>query len=288
VGASVASKTVHPVEVINLGIPAVGPSFSRRLWQLEGSRLDADVVLFGFFVGNDFTDEQWAVGEDGLTRLLTRSMALSALIGLVGDRDEGPPRFAPRPPPPALPPGVQPGFEVPGYAGAFGDHEPAATREEVMSMEGRALGLCAIDREARYERLLVRVGETLSGLRDEVRAAGATLCVVVIPDRYQVYTEDLQEIVAGLGRTVEEYDVDRPQRGLIPILEREGILHVDLLPAFRAAAGSAALYNVGDTHWSIAGNALAALEITRALESSLQPPPGSAAGSGSEAGGGTR
>lgn len=46
-----------PVEVISLSAPGVGPRFELRLWELEGRRLAPDLVVLGFFVGNDFIDE---------------------------------------------------------------------------------------------------------------------------------------------------------------------------------------------------------------------------------------
>ncbi|MHC5211602.1 MAG: SGNH/GDSL hydrolase family protein [Planctomycetota bacterium] len=274
VGEAVADASGRPVEVINLGVPAVGPSFSRRLWQLEGARLDADVVLFGFFVGNDFTDEQWAVGEHASDSLPMRSLALRALVRLVGAGEQGPPRLVPPPPPPPLPPGVQPGFEVPGYVEVFASRAPLMTRDELLDIEGRALAICARGDEERFERLLAHVGRVLEALRDEVHAAGARLAVVVIPARYQVNPDDLADVVARLGQGEDDYDIDRLQRGLLPVLGRAGIPCVDLLPGFREAAASKALYTVGDTHWSVEGNALAAQLVMRTLGSRLAPADG--------------
>src|SRR5262249_41118153 len=42
------------VEVVSLAVPGVGPGFELRMWELEGSHLDADLVVIAFFVGNDF------------------------------------------------------------------------------------------------------------------------------------------------------------------------------------------------------------------------------------------
>src|SRR5262245_31850122 len=57
VGAAVARRIGRPVEVINLGMPAVGPGFALRAFEVEGRFLHPDLVLFGLFIGNDLTDE---------------------------------------------------------------------------------------------------------------------------------------------------------------------------------------------------------------------------------------
>jgi hypothetical protein len=52
------STVSDKIDVIKLGVGAVGPRFELRLWQLEGKRLEADLVVLAFCIGNDFTDEQ--------------------------------------------------------------------------------------------------------------------------------------------------------------------------------------------------------------------------------------
>ena len=72
------------VQVLSLSAPAVGPRFELRLWELEGRRLDADLVVLAFFVGNDFTDEAGVPLERGLDAGLARhSLAFRLLRNLV-------------------------------------------------------------------------------------------------------------------------------------------------------------------------------------------------------------
>src|SRR5207244_1185645 len=63
VGDVVARERSRPVEVINLGMPAVGPGFALRAFEVEGRFLAPDLVLFGLFVGNDLTDEAGGRGS---------------------------------------------------------------------------------------------------------------------------------------------------------------------------------------------------------------------------------
>jgi hypothetical protein len=101
-----------------------------------------------------------------------------------------------------------------------------------------------------------------------VRARGARLFVVLVPDEFQVSEE-------VLARIVERYQVDRdlldltlPQRRLKELCRREGLACLDLLPVLRAARER--VYRVRDTHWNLAGNRRAARAMGEALERLLE------------------
>ena len=44
------------IELINLGVPGYGPVESLEMWKSIGVRYDPDFVIYGFFYGNDVTD----------------------------------------------------------------------------------------------------------------------------------------------------------------------------------------------------------------------------------------
>ncbi|MEM7357402.1 MAG: SGNH/GDSL hydrolase family protein, partial [Acidobacteriota bacterium] len=65
----------RPIEVFALGVPATGTMFQLRLWQLEHQRVDPDLVIVAFFVGNDLTDEQdKRIGQAQPPAIVRRSM----------------------------------------------------------------------------------------------------------------------------------------------------------------------------------------------------------------------
>jgi SGNH hydrolase-like domain, acetyltransferase AlgX len=57
VGTALAGRFGRPVEVVNLGLPAVGPRFAAKMYEVEGRHLAPDLVVLGLFMGNDLTDE---------------------------------------------------------------------------------------------------------------------------------------------------------------------------------------------------------------------------------------
>lgn len=97
---------------------------------------------------------------------------------------------------------------------------------------------------------------TFAAVRDQVRAAGAELCVMVVPDKSRIYPE------AAFGGEVGPAKAPIYGR-LQQELGAAGILSVDLaqgLGAVRAAAPGEDLYYHGDTHWRAPG-ALAAAQL---------------------------
>ena len=87
--------------------------------------------------------------------------------------------------------------------------------------------------------------------------------VVIIPDQVQVDEAIRQAVLADAS--LSSYDFDWPQPVLTTRLAAAGVSVIDLLPAFRAAPPVPRLYGRRNTHWSAAGNALAAEVITARL-----------------------
>lgn len=251
VGQRVRERTRRPVEVLNLGIPGVGPRFALRMFQLEGRRLAPDLVLLGLFVGNDLFDEVGAPsprsgpGRFSLTWRLADHLAVlvrsAAPVLQRLPHDEGP--------------GGHP------VRGPVYDPEVALGSDETLvRVERNDARVFARHSRTEAETRLADVAGTVAALDRAVREARGTLVVVVIPDRVQV-DDDLRRAVLGASRP-EDYDFDWLQTALTGRLAAAGVRSIDLLPAFRAAAPTPPrLYRRADTHWSAAGNRLAADEI---------------------------
>lgn len=272
----------QPVEVLRLGVPGTGPAFQLRLWQLEASILEPDVVVLGFFVGNDFVDHQGDCGElgggdRGLGVRLTSSSALFRagrnLIRI--RRARGEPSVAPTGPSNVAHAG--PGEPVPGYRKSFDPDKPSFRREDFIAIEARRMALCLRSQENAFEDLLAGVAPVVLRLVAEVEGVGARCVVMVIPDQYQVDDVLLDEVLDATGNHREDYDLDRPQRRLVETLETGGAEVLDLLPVFRAKAGRGAHYRPCDTHWNRRGNLVAATALMGRLFSA--PPGGIEAGS---------
>jgi hypothetical protein len=280
-GEAIEEAVGRPVETINLGMPGVGPRFALRLWELEAERLNPDLVVLGFFVGNDLTDE----GDEPLESTLTGGLAQRSLAvrllrnalrrhtglaapgsaeapaagGIAAPGDGAAPGDSAAAGDSAAPDNSAPrgGEELPLTAGGFDPDAPLLTEKAFLDMEeGRLLAIAGPD-TGRFQRLVAGANLVLERLARQVEASGARFVVVLIPDEGQVDRELARRIVRRSGFSL---DLDRAQRHLVPWLEDRRIPHLDLLPLFRRRheAGGPRLYRFQDTHWSVEGNRLAA------------------------------
>ncbi|HEX2163848.1 MAG TPA: SGNH/GDSL hydrolase family protein [Thermoanaerobaculia bacterium] len=252
-GRELGAATGRPVEVINLGMPAVGPRFELRLWELEGRRLDADLVVLGFFVGNDLTDE----GDEPLASTFEGDLAQrSVLVRLVRNALRRRTGLAEAAGGTGGAAAAEGGEVLPLDAGGFDPGAPLLTEEAWLDMEeGRLLAIAGPD-TGRFRRLVAGANLLLERIARQVEASGARFVLLLIPDEGQVDRALARRIAERSGFAL---DLDRPQRSLLPWLADRRIPHLDLLPLFRRRheAGGPPLYRFQDTHWSVAGNRLA-------------------------------
>jgi hypothetical protein len=103
------------------------------------------------------------------------------------------------------------------------------------------------------EEALSRVEDLLVAIRDVCREHGADLLVVIIPMRQQVYPAE--------RRGHEDLDWDKPQRLVEDFLTRNGVAWLDLRPALVAASSGPPLYFAIDSHWTPRGHEVAAEAI---------------------------
>jgi len=111
-------------------------------------------------------------------------------------------------------------------------------------------------------------GGLLREIKKEVTAHGAGLFVVIVPTRFQVRSEDWQQVLETYSDMKNhEWDIEKPNRLLRQILEQEEIAYVDLLPSFRqyAKQSGAQLYLASDGHWNQEGHRLASDILTEEL-----------------------
>jgi len=263
------AKRGTEVEVINLGVPGVETGFELRLWQIEGSRLEPDLVILGFCIGNDFPlPEDPSDSEDSLNKGLNHLLARSDLARLIENLARL--RRAPEhlKAAPDIPRRSTGGFELDDYE--YDSGLPSYDRRDYLEIVARRMRSSHADFSRRFQAGLDRLEPRLRTFRDEVELSGAELLVVLIPDEYQLYPDLLLEAAQAAGTNVKDYDVMRPQRELARRLRAQEIEFLDLLPAFKRAASSQSLYRTQDTHWNLEGNRLAAIEIAKYLSSGAQ------------------
>lgn len=263
-----------PAEVVSLGVPAVGPRFLARLWQLEGAALEPEVALVAFFVGNDFTDDfdqpMEVTSVEGLARWSLTVRLVRNLSRLWRERRAGAARWAPSSPGAAD--AWPPGTEQPGYVERWrtdarlraGDGR--YTEDAYLEIEEGRLRLVRDDHRETFERFAGQVEEVLSALAASVRRHGATPVLVIVPDEYQVNDDLRHRILERYDVPPANIDVTLPQRRLLAWCQSRGVPCLDLLPVLRAAEQQGEpTYQLRDSHWNPAGNRRVAEAVARFL-----------------------
>lgn len=264
------------VELLNLGVPGVGPQFELRLFQIEGAKLAPDLVILGFFVGNDFTDDRDAVSvqslrEGNLGEWLTgASLSVRAVRNLLRlPRAVGTSRpethHATSPTPAGANRG---GYEIEAYRQSYDSTRPSFEEEAYLALEGRRMSICLKASGERFHELFQETAVTLDAFRREVESLGSRFVVLIIPDEYQVDPNLARRVQERSGHSASEYDLDLPQRRLAEFFQDRNIEYIDVLEAFRQQAEHQPLYKLRDSHWNRAGNRLAAQLVSQRLSSS--------------------
>lgn len=259
-------------EVINAGHFGLGTTQEYLYYAEEGRRYAPDLVLLGFYVGNDVVDN-----HAPLIRAWNGVNAVSF------------PYFTPD--------GT---LQQPGLA--LHRRVLAWLRQNLALGDALAAALAGTGRPERVEvgdpgdaaARTVRVpagvylppdavwaeawavtGLALDRLAAAVRADGATLAVWVIPDRRQIYDEDWAALLRALPELdPAALDRARPTRTILALLAARDLPTLSLEQAFRAATER--VYFPIDGHFTPAGHALVAQALAAWLrEVPLVPVEGS-------------
>lgn len=227
-------------EVVNVGVSATEPRDYLALLADEGLAYAPDVVLVGFYVGNDF--------ETRAPRWHERSYAatLARVLWRLG-----------RSPRPAA--------TVDPAAGVFDDAAPGMSLERYLEIEVDRAWIFERD-SARFREAVTRATRLVTGMQQVARRGGASLVVAVLPAEAQVDAVHQRRLAGVLGRPEGALDFEQPSRALVAALTAAGVDTVDLTPAFVERATDGVLYKPQDSHWNVAGNALAAEVLRPALE----------------------
>ncbi|MEM7050447.1 MAG: GDSL-type esterase/lipase family protein [Acidobacteriota bacterium] len=254
VGAGVEQADAYPqllerrlaapdLEVVNAGVGGWGPYQYRQFFEHRGGAFAPDLVLVGFFVGNDTYDPR-----QSFAKLPT------AILGRRISRDAAASRWS----------GAKVLLTEHLHLGRLaltrsapanrhierrdcGDFSP-----QLLKIQRRRLRRNQRPPDAERRALMTANLDHLTALAESARRGGAQVLLVLIPDENQInprLTTALPE------RAREGTDLDLPQALLRPALEARQLPYVDLLSAFRD--DPRCLY-LNDTHWNVAGHHLAA------------------------------
>lgn len=251
------------VEVVNLGVPSVSfPEYLRqgRFW---GRVLEHDAVVLNVYAGNDFHELQGVM----VTPDTAEAPAVQVGVG-VGIPRKHLLRFMDYLYAYTKTATIQPSSPTITTPAAYdpartGDMAPETYRS-VMRLAARAYAP-SLQHETAAAMPWCR--EVLRFLAEEARQ-GRTVRVLVSPPHFWLDAHWLQEVqqapeLAGLA-----LDPALPANTLRRLAAEEGLdpeVIIDLLPALQQAASDEPLYLGTNSHWTVAGNAVAAEVLRQSL-----------------------
>ena len=239
-------------EVINAGFAGVGTDYGLLFLRKEGYKYHPDLVLLGFFAGNDVQDnfrsrEILQHGEKGLfyekrgviARLRKFLAAHSCAYNYLGlGLATWTPQFG----------------KVLMNLGLL-SAQPAA---DPGTEAARPWLVFAKSYPADLEEAWAVTGFLISKLAKEAEVHGSRLAVFSIPSREQVYSHFWERLISQPPFKGIEWDLEKPDRILLSLTHEYGIPFFSPLPSFRQGAKTKRVYYGVDGHWNSNGNDLAA------------------------------
>ncbi|MDH3638751.1 MAG: SGNH/GDSL hydrolase family protein [Gammaproteobacteria bacterium] len=227
-------------EVLNMGIPGIGPSDYLSLLVREGLLLDPDAVLVSFFVGNDITEG----ASKGQRYSIARYFYLWAVLRyylwvrpFVEDPEKMPDRDT----------------DYYGYC----DTCPTLEQDKYLDIETKRAEIF-FSNLSDTEDKVVRALKPIFEMKDLCDDRQIDFFLVLVPDEVQVSEELAAQVMKRGYEPYKQYwDSSLPNRLLIKHLRVQGTKVLDLTSAFVQTAKEEHLYIPSNTHWNIRGNELA-------------------------------
>ena len=234
----------HNIELINMGIPGIGPKEYLSLLAREGFAIEPDRVLLSFFIGNDFVD---LFGDENRTLVsYSYAMSLISYAYSLWTKVEG--RI----------------IHTPGLT--YHDDAVSFTDKQYFDIQVRGRDKYLRDNQATdFATALTYISE----IKQLCERRNIGLTIVIIPEEMQVSRPLQERVMADSGFAPTLFDFERPNKLLRARLEELRIDFIDLQPEFSNHSINERLYRRSDIHWNIAGNALAAELISHHLSSQL-------------------
>ncbi len=235
-------------EVINMGIPGIGPKDYLSLLVDEGLKLKPDMVFVSFFIGNDFPQE----GER--RQLIYYSHVASFIAYVIA---------------------ISKGYEgrIVHGAGTYDDKAPSFTEQRFDEIETDRSYIFD-KRSTQFTRDFETTVKILIKIKQICDERHIALTFALIPDEEQVNPTVQARVlkIREADSRPDDFDFALPNRLLATKLKELNIPCLDLLDEFGRTQSQTVLYKPRNTHWNIAGNHLAAEMIARELfHVSVQP-----------------
>jgi hypothetical protein len=241
------------VEMINVSLYAMEPPDQLQLLKKLGPRYKPDIILHGFFVGNDFSSPERPIYFDSTGAALRDRDRLSRLR---------PRNFL-----------VRKWFLWLYKSYKFRRQQKTTniTNEGYVVLPSDTFLSIERDRLNFFQKTsspaekFRRTLDDLNQIRSEAKRLNAIYIMVIHPDQIQVDEHLFNEVIKKFNYNPAEFDLRLLQRLLIDHCNQTQTLCMDLFPIFKKAESEKSLYLLRNTHYNQEGNMLVADSIAKFL-----------------------
>lgn len=225
------------IQVINAGVPGYGTKQEVALYKKLAPIISPDIVILGFFVGNDFLDNLGWTDHVVINDYLINRYSASTLTGLRVTL-----------------------YEHSHLYRLFEFWNPVTSRYKPYE-EGMRFTFFRGGSE-NFNLSLIKTEDYIDELIKATAHDDLPLIIVLIPARIQVEESELKTWLELLQLDLSAAEVEKPSQAIVDLLNNKPIILLDLLPLFkeRNQLEPGALY-VPNGHTSHRGNELIAEAI---------------------------
>ena len=252
----------HKIDVINTGYPGTHTGEQLLMLKKFGLQYNPDLVILGFFAGNDFFDADpnrkrivlnkyfYDLDKRRELRFLGYPIvAQSRAVHFLRHKFE---------------------FDGNAVVAKREAEERAATTGQPVPFQNLPVETYYKVQRAKLEFFNKRTAgerfganirfifESIQEMNELLKSRGAKFVVAIYPDEFQVNPIEFEALVEKFQLPKEDYDLNFAQDLLKSFLESKQIPYVDMLDRFRTEEKQRELYLFRNTHWNKAGNELAA------------------------------
>jgi lysophospholipase L1-like esterase len=247
----------HKVDVINAGYPATHTAEQLAMLKKFGLEYNPDLVILGFFAGNDFIDadpnRKRIIVNDTFVdidkrrerTLLGRPIILRSRLYLF----------------------LRQKYTVWKELKDAGQPNGSFSREAFLYIERARLDLFSLRaaKEQKYQPHIDYILQSIAEMDALLKSRKIEFMVAIFPDEFQVNQDLSKAVFERYQLSPGDYDLEFAQKRLKLFLDAKGIPYVDFLDQFRAAEPKQKSYIPQNTHWNDSGNELAAQILLETL-----------------------
>lgn len=238
------------IEVINAGVDTYSNYQKLQYFKESGYKLEPDLVLLGFYIGNDFGEnvffeKKWLKEERPYNELNLFLSSKSHAYNFFKNRfDKLMAEYAMR-------------------KGKKGEEVKSITVGDNILFFPNPMTFCKKKYTPEMEEAVGITEKKLLEMAHYIKEHNSKFLIVIIPTMQQVYEKEWHERVKG-NLNPEDYDISKPNRILSEFAKNGGILLFDLLPSFKQISENKKLY-FWEGHLSQEGYRAAGEEIYKEL-----------------------